>query len=187
MSVRRAYQPAGAGIAVGTLAAATLLVALAVGIASLWQAPTYEASARVWVDQRDSTLLAGERQTFTQAMTMAVNTRPVAEGAIGRLGLRMGPDELLDNLTAEQVEGSTFIRLTYTDADPRRAKQVVNAVGEAFSELAAANKITATLHDAATVPDTPVSPAPLRNGLLAAGLGLFLCVGLALRPIHPTA
>ena len=45
---------------------------------------------------------------------------------------------------------------------------------------AAGLNITATLYEPAAVPDTPVSPNPLRNGILAAGLGMMLCVGFAL-------
>ena len=172
-----------------------LVIALAVGVAvaaSLYQTKTYEASAMLMVGQEQGdgqdTNLAGSvegLQQLTQTMIIAIDIRPVAEEVIQRLGLEMSPDELLDNLDIEQVETSQFIRLSYTDTDAERAEQIVNTVGTVSTERisntgAAANNITATVMERAVVPDAPISPNPLRNGLLAAVLGLMLGVGLAL-------
>ncbi len=167
-----------------------VVVGAAVG-ASLWQTPTYEASAQVWVDQKQGdqqTNLAGTvegLQTIILTMIHAIDSRPVAEEAIQRLGLEMSPDELLDNLTIEQVESTSFIVLTYRGTDPVEATKIVNTVGEVSSELisdrsAAGSQLTANVYEEAIVPDSPVSPDPLRNGLLAAIFGVMLGIGLAL-------
>jgi len=42
-----------------------------------------------------------------------------------------------------------------------------------------ANSITATVWEQAAMPDSPVSPDPVRDGMLALALGLLLGVGLA--------
>jgi uncharacterized protein involved in exopolysaccharide biosynthesis len=60
----------------------------------------------------------------------------------------MDPAELLDNLTIEQVESTSFIVLTYEDTDPVRAQQIVHTVGDVSSELisersAAGSQLTA--------------------------------------------
>jgi hypothetical protein len=104
-------------IAAGAIVVAVVLVAVGVTGASLWQAPTYDASAQVWVDQKQGdqqTNLAGsgeEIQTIILTMIHTIDSRPVAEETIGRLGLRMEPAELLDNLTIELVENTSFIVL----------------------------------------------------------------------------
>jgi len=172
-----------------------LVVAIVVGVAvgaSFWQTPTYAASAMLMVGQEpadgQSTNLAGSvegLQQLTQNMTIAIGTRPVAEGAIQRLGLEMSPDELLNKLTIEQVETSQFIRLGYTDTDPQRAQQIVNTVGVVSSERIAqasvpGGALTATVYERAIIPGSPASPDPLRNGVLAAALGLMLGIGLVL-------
>ena len=162
-----------------------VVVGAAVG-ASLWQTPTYEASAQVWVDQKQGdqqTNLAGTvegLQTIILTMIHAIDSRPVAEKAIQRLNLDMTPAELLDNLTIEQVESTSFIVLTYEGNDPVEATKIVNTVGEVSSERispisAVGSKFTATVWDKAAVPESPVSPHPLRNGLLTLGVGLVLC------------
>ena len=165
-----------------------VVVGAAVG-ASLWQTPTYQASAQVWVDQKQGdqqTNLAGTvegLQTIILTMIHAIDSRPVAEEAIQRLGLEMSPSELLDNLTIEQVESTSFIVLTYESNDRVEATKIVNTVGQVSSELisersAAGSKVRATVYEAAALPHTPVSPNPLKNGLLTLVVGLALSVGL---------
>ena len=167
-----------------------VVVGAAVG-ASLWQTPTYQASAQVWVDQKQGdqqTNLAGTvegLQTIILTMIHAIDSRPVAQEAIQRLGLEMSPAELLDNLSIEQVESTSFIVLTYESTDPVEATRIVNTVGEVSSELisersAAGSQLTANLYEEAMVPENPVSPDPLRNALLAAMFGVMLGIGLAL-------
>src|SRR5215216_1337387 len=178
---------------------ASLLVAVAVGVASLLQTPKYEASAQVWVEQKQGpqqTNLAGSGemiltdpkglQALIGGMVNATGSRPLAEETIRRLGLRMEPAELLDNLTIEQVENTSFIVLTYKGTDPVQAKQIANTAGKVSSELisersVADSKLRATVYEDAIVPTTPVSPTPLRNGLLALIVGLALSAGLLAR------
>ena len=82
---------------------------------------------QVWVDQEQGdqqTNLAGTvegLQTIILTMIHAIDSRPVAEDVIQRLGLRMEPAELLDSLSVEQLEGTSFLRLRYEDTDPERA------------------------------------------------------------------
>jgi hypothetical protein len=96
----------------------------------------------------------------------------------------MDPSELLDNLTVEQVENTSFIVLTYEGSDPYKAKQIVNTVGAVSSELTErSSTLTATVWEKASVPESPVSPHPLKNGLLTLVIGLVLCAGtVVVRP-----
>ena len=181
------------------LLGAVVLGAVVVTLASLSQTPTYEASAQVLVGERSPAQETGNGkiqlipnapapgvlQDLTLTMAKAIDTTPVAEGTIRRLGLRMKSAELLDRLTAEQDAGTSFVRLTYEDTDPQRARLIVNTVGEVASERlsersAAGSNFTATVWEKATVPESPVSPHPLRNGVLTLVVGLVLCTGLAL-------
>jgi capsular polysaccharide biosynthesis protein len=175
------------------LIAAVVLVAVAVSVASLLRTPTYEASAQVWVSPAQGTgegkirliPLAPAPETLraiTQEMVHAIDSRPVAEEAIRRLGLRISPAELLDKLTVEEDAATQFVVLTYEDTDPHKAQQIVNTVGEVSSERISpisagppGSKFTATAWDKAAAPESPVSPTPLRNGLFTLVIGLALC------------
>jgi capsular polysaccharide biosynthesis protein len=171
--------------------AASLLVAAVVTSASALQTPTYEATARMLVGQEQQKSHGGIHplpppgDALTQTLMIYIDTRPVAREAIRRLDVRMSPDELLNNLTVEQVESSQFLRLTYTDTDPARAARVVNTVGQVSSERisassASSSNIVATVFEKAGIPLAPVSPKPLRNGVLTLVAGLALCAGAAL-------
>ncbi len=185
---------------------AVVLVAVAVSVASLLQTPTYEASALVLVEQRSLAQGTGNGKiqliplapapetlrAITQTMTDTIDSRPVAEEAVQRLELKMSPAELLDNLTIEQDAGTSVIRLTYEDTDPERVRLIVNTVSEVSSERispirAVGSEFTATVWEKAAAPESPVSPTPLRNGLLTLVIGLVLCVALLLAPIHRSA
>jgi capsular polysaccharide biosynthesis protein len=168
-----------------------VLVGTAVGV-SLSLTPEYEASAKLLLgqkqgqDQITSNLMGSVEglQQLTHTMVEAIDSRPVAEEVIQQRGLQVSPPNLVDNLTVEQIEDTQFLLLSYRDVDPQRAQAIVNAVGDVGSDRiaeanASANNITITVWEYATVPETPVSPDPVRNSLLALGLGLMLGTGLA--------
>lgn len=181
---------------------AVLLVALlftgaAVGF-DLWRAPVYEASAKLLVGQEPtqgdgqdglSNNSVQGLQQITQTMAEAADSRPVAEEVIESRRLQTSPEDLLENTSVEQIGETQFIGLTYRDTDPARARDVANSLGTVSSERiteagASAGNIRATVWEQAAVPETPVSPSPVRDGLLAAALGLMFGVGLALLLEH---
>src|SRR5215208_1735725 len=135
---------------------ATVLTGAVVGL-SMAQTPVYEASTKILVGQErgvttDPNYALGLQQ-LTQTMVGAVSSRPVAKAVIRQENLRMTTEEFLEHLSVEQVP----------EASPN-----ANAIA-----------ITATVWERAVVPDAPVSPNPVRNGLLALALGLIIGGGLA--------
>jgi capsular polysaccharide biosynthesis protein len=75
--------------------------------------------------------------------------------------------------------------VTYTDSDPDRTQRIANTAGQVLSERISdvspgGSAVTATVWDAASLPDSPISPNPVRNILLALLVGLMIGVGLAL-------
>jgi len=169
---------------------ASLLAAAVVYTASALQTPTYEASAVLLVGQKEQSdgkihpipnaPPPEERAAQTMALEGAIDSRPVAEGAIRRLGLgaSLSPDRLLDNLTVEQVDSTPLLRLRYADTSAQRAPAVANAVGressERFSVPSGTYDMTPTLVDPARPPDGAASPKPGRNGLIAFVAGLAI-------------
>lgn len=166
---------------------AVLLVGAAVGY-SFQQTPVYEGSIKILVGQEgDPTSLASEvpgLQQLTQTMAELVNTRPVAESVIQELNLGVAPEDFLANLDVQQISSTQAIEVSYRDSSPERAAEAANTVGDVFanrvSELnPGTSAITATVWEQAATPEDPVSPDPVRNGLLALVAGLILGVGLA--------
>jgi capsular polysaccharide biosynthesis protein len=167
-----------------------LLAAAIVGL-DLLRTPTYEATIKILVGQRQESGVPGSLgndvmglQQITQTMAEAVPTRPVAEAVIDREELGTSSTRFLNNLSVEQVGTTQFIEVTYVDDSPQEAKRIADAVGSVFSDQVSevspsANSITATVWEQAAVPASPASPDPLRDGLLALVLGGMLGVGLA--------
>jgi capsular polysaccharide biosynthesis protein len=169
----------------------TLVFIFTLGV-TLWQTPVYEASAKLVVGQKrgvpqDSDLVNNARLQDPLALLVveAIDSRPVAEEVIRRLGLKgMKPAELLENLSVEP-DGGGFLQLSYKDTDPQRAQQIVNTIGVVSSERVAeaiggANDVVVTMYEDASVPGSPVSPDPVRNAALALILGLMVGPVLAM-------
>ena len=187
---RNRYLPVEPRVAVSALVA-VVIVAATVAMASLVETPQYEASSTLLIGQ-DRSLLEGPPldarvqglQQLTMTLAEAAQSRPVAEETIERLKLPMNPDVFLERLEAEPIENTQFIELSYTDPDPMRARVVTNTVGDVLSEQVSevgqdGSGMTARLWERAPVPEEPVSPNPLRNGLVTLASGLLLFVGLA--------
>lgn len=157
--------------------------AIAVSFAS---PPTYEATIKVQVGQEGGltatpTDVAG-LQELTETMAITVATQPVAEETIRRLNLETPPDVFLEeNLTAETVPETQIIEVSYSASEAERAREVANTVGNVFEERVSqdAGSVTVAVVDPAVTPEGPVSPQPLRNGLLALLIGVMLGTGLA--------
>jgi protein tyrosine kinase modulator len=160
---------------------------------TFWQTPVYEASAKLVVGQKrgvpqDSDLVnnaAGPQDPLALLVVEAIDSRPVAEEVIQRLGLRMEHSELVENLSVEPEGSTVFLQLSYKDTDPERAQRIVNTVGLVSSErvpeaIGRANDVVVTMYEDASVPGSPVSPDPVRDGLLALLLGLMVGWGVAL-------
>ena len=172
----------------------TLVFIFTLGV-TLWQTPVYEASAKLVVGQKasvrqDSDLVkppaptAEGLQEPARSVVEAIDSRPVAEEVIQRLGLRMKPAELVENLSVEPEVSPGFLQLSYKDTDPERAQRIVNTVGvgssERIPEAIGSADITVTMYEDALVPGSPESPDPVRNAALALMLGLMVGPVLAM-------
>jgi capsular polysaccharide biosynthesis protein len=169
------------------IALVAILVTAATTGFSLTQTPEYQATITILVVQEQDGevgTLAQDvigLQNLIQTMAQAVASRPIAEGTIERLELQTTPDALLQSVSVEPVPDTQFIQVSYVDSDPERAKEIANTIGEVFSERVSdvsPNSITATVWERALEPQAPISPDPVRNGLLAMVLGLMLGVSL---------
>jgi capsular polysaccharide biosynthesis protein len=170
-----------AGMAARALGGALLIAIIAaivvtlVSLAMFLRDPIYEPTARVWVEREllVSPPSPGPHKRLTEttpAMVRLAASRSVAEKARRSLGLQAGStDELLENLEVVEVQGTTYIDLTYRDTDRKKATQTVNTVAgvaaERLSEAGGKN-LMAVVWEEAQVPPAVTEPKPLRNGLL---------------------
>ena len=158
---------------------------------SLLQTPTYESSVLIQVGEKttgdtNSALDVADLQELTLTVAKAVPTTPVAEAVVERLEdpPEGGAGAVLANSSAEPDPGTVFVNVSYKDSDPERAQLIADTIGIVLSEKIpemnlGANAITATVWEPATLPETPVSPDPIRNGIIGLMLGSLLGLVLA--------
>ncbi|MEV6152784.1 polysaccharide biosynthesis tyrosine autokinase [Nonomuraea sp. NPDC052129] len=90
------------------------------------------------------------------------------------------------NISAEVVPGTVLLRATVTDTDPARAAQLANTLGTRFTQLieqlervnsATRPTVKVTVVDQAEIPQTPVSPRPVVNLVVAVLIALVIAIG----------
>jgi capsular polysaccharide biosynthesis protein len=173
-----------------------LLAAGAAVAISLLQPPTYEATATVVVGPSEagasqqeqenlSSRIAGLQVLAHEMAVMGLNRSMVDEVVAdqGDPG-KISASELRENLTVAQVEDTRFLSLAYTERYPERAQAVANAAAKVFAKRAPeasgmATDATVEVNAYAPPPVALEGPNPLRNGLVAAVLGLMIGIGLA--------
>jgi tyrosine-protein kinase len=138
-------------------------------------------------------------EPFTQTMTDLLESEVVARRVREELNLDTTPSELLDRLEVETKPDASVLNLTYRDTDRARSRQVLQQVGEVFTELVDTRfgepsapdetdggqgdqtpPVTATIFDPAHALPGRVSPKPARTLAIAGLLGLIAGILLAL-------
>jgi tyrosine-protein kinase len=117
------------------LIASMVLAAGAAYAISNIQQKTYQAQATLIVGQSltssspDYTQLLTSQELATTYASVATK-RPILEGVISQLGLDMTPDDLLRQVSADALPGSTLLTISATDSDPGQAAAIANAAAD---------------------------------------------------------
>lgn len=169
--------------------AAFVCAGSAVGF-SLQQTPVYEATTRLVVSGSAGGSAADEvaqRQLAVQRATsyaQFASTPPVVDETVESAGL--DPQAGRPEVTGTADGAAPFLTVTVVDAEPERAAAVANAFAEvlptAVARLEGASgtgQARLTVLSAASTPQDPVRPKPVRNGGIGLALGLMLGVGSA--------
>ena len=173
------------------------IVGLAVTIAlslTLGSTPQYSSTARLFV----STPPGDGTQTYQGGLFAAQRVMSYADLAKGEklservadtLRLSVDPAELSQRITTNVLPETVILEISTSDPNPRVAQRLTQTVAEQLTTLVKNLEtppgtrippVTATIVDPASFPETPVSPKPSQNLVLAVLVGLLLGVGAAL-------
>lgn len=172
-------------------------VVLAIGGAILLTAqttPQYESRAQLFIStsSTDSTEAYQGSLFSTQRVTSyaeTVTNDQVARRVVDALELDITPEQLSGKVSASVRPDTVILDITVIDPDPREAQRLTQAYTVEMQGVVAEYEtppggrrpaLQAQISDPATLPDSPISPQPVRNLTLGLALGLLLGVGQAI-------
>ena len=167
------------------IVAITVLTVGAVLAFSFIQKPVYEAKAKCMVSATNTGSDQYAAMQIIEQLLQTINniavSRPVLEDASNRLSKSASADQLQKAASSEVITNTQLIVIRATDTDPTKAMLKANAIADSlidFVNLKAGAGGTYKIEkvETALIPKSPISPRPVRNGILGLFLGLILGV-----------
>lgn len=165
-----------------------ILAALALGllmvlVSKAFMKPQYESTTKMYVlsKQDSSTVTSGDLQAsslLTKDYAELIQSRQVVETVIAQLNLDLTYEEFLKKITVTTQNDTRILSITVKDEDPYVASQMADAIRVAASEHIqnVMNTEAVNVVDEANIPDEPVSPNIMKNGLIGAIAGAFIAI-----------
>ena len=150
---------------------------------SFIQKPVYESKATCMVS---ATNTGSDQYAAIQIIEQLLQTinkiavsRPVLEDASNRLSRSASANQLQKAATSEVVTNTQLIVIHARDVNPTKAMLKANAVADSLIDFVnqkggAGGTYKIEKVEAALTPKSPISPRPVRNGILGVFLGLIL-------------
>lgn len=151
--------------------------------------PIYQTSTQLLVSQQQGGAVLDNLSIETDLQLMGtyseiIKSPVILEPVISQLGLEMSYEELAEKVTVEIAESSQLLNITVEDADLAAAVEIANRTAEIFevevTELIGVDNVSILSQAVVMENQTPVSPNPPLNILLAAVAGLLIGAAIAL-------
>jgi capsular exopolysaccharide synthesis family protein len=117
------------------IAGFVLVTVILAFLATLVMAPVYKSTVTLLIQPaKDSqtseytSIITGEQLALTYSQLL--ESGPVLEAVISKLGLKDSPDQLADKITAAPIKDTQLIRLTVTGSSPVQTASLANALAE---------------------------------------------------------
>jgi receptor protein-tyrosine kinase len=170
------------------IVAITVLTVGGVLAFSFIQEPVYEAKATCMVSATntgpDQYAAIQIIEQLLQTINKIAVSRPVLEAASNRLSHSASANQLQKAATSEVVTNTQLIVIHARDVDQTKAMLKANAVADSLIDFVnqkggAGGTYKIEKVETALTPKSPISPKPIRNGILGVFLGLILGVACA--------
>ena len=121
------------------LVVASLIAGAGALVVSLRTTPVYETKARLLVSDPPAmrTIDYGSMvnmQVMSKTYSEMLVERPVLEGVISQLGLKISPEGLKNNITVLPISGTQLIEIKARSTNPALAADIANALGAVFAD-----------------------------------------------------
>jgi polysaccharide biosynthesis transport protein len=171
-------------VAVGAAAGATLLTT-----------PLYKSTTTVFVSAGDAQSNLGSAYTGSllsqqrvQSYVDVAKTRPIAQGIVDQLGLKISPDAVVGMMSVDNPLDTVLLNLSVSSPDPAQAQRIaaawVDQLSKAVDRIEQSGTGGSSLFKIATIepanfPTSPYSPRPTINLALGLLVGLAIGIGTA--------
>ena len=169
-----------------------VLVGIIFGLAALIGSkllikPTYQSTTSLYVLNRQSqgTTTYSDLQSstqLTQDYVVLVTSRSVTEKVISELKLDLTNEELVKMINVNTPTNTRVLEITVSSHDQNEAKEIADKVAEvsadSIGEIMQTEKVTRI--DAAQLPEKPVSPNVIKNGIIAGLLGIIIAMAVVI-------
>lgn len=165
-----------------------IIAAVAMGIIAftateLLITPMYQSTSKLYVisRQNDSTTTITDIQSsnlLIKDYQVLVTSIPVVEQVIKEQNLDMSVDQLIGEISCTVETESRVLAITVTDADPERAKKIVDSIAAVSSkQIAAVMKIEeVNVIESGRIAAAPSSPDVKKNIILGVAVGMLLSI-----------
>lgn len=149
--------------------------------------PTYESTTSLYVLNRQSqgTTTYSDLQSstqLTQDYVVLVTSRSVTEKVISELKLDMTNEELVKMINVNTPTNTRVLEITVSSHDQKQAKEIADKVADvsadSIGQIMQTEKVTRI--DAAELPEKPVSPDVVKNGIIAVLLGIIIATAVVI-------
>ncbi len=151
--------------------------------------PMYQNSTQLLINQQQNVVTLNTQSIETDLQLVGtyseiIKSPVILEQVISQLGLDLPYESLENKVNVEIAENSQLLTIVVTDPDPAVAVSIANKTAEVFEteivELMNVDNVTILSPAVVTENQTPVSPNPPLNILLAAIIGLIIGAAIAL-------
>ena len=166
------------------LAAGVLGFVLAAAFSVFFITPQYQSTSQMYVLSKETTLnsLADLQigSQLTKDYKVMIQSRPVLEEVIEKLGLNINYKQLRKKLKVDNPLDTRILSLTVTDPDPENAKEIVNQIAVSSSKYIGdlMEVVPPKIIELGIAPEEKSGPSIKKNALMGAILGIFLISGI---------
>lgn len=164
-----------------------LLAVLAVAGTKLFMTPQYQSVTKMYVlsKQDNATLTSMDMQTstlLTKDYAELILSRTVTEAVIGKLDLDLKAEELAGMVEIGNTTDTRIVTIKVTGSDPYQARDIANTIRDTAAEhiKSVMNIEAVNVVDEANVPESPIGPSAVKNGMIAGILGCVIAVMIIL-------
>lgn len=168
-----------------SIAACTLLcAAVAFGISKFIMVPQYSSTAMLYIISKETTLTSlADLQIgaqLTNDYQIIVKSRPVLQTVIDELGLDTTYEKFAERITIANPQNTRILTISIDDADPRLAKDIVDAIATVASDYIAETMemVPPKMIEHGTVATQKSSPSVAKNTAIGGLIGLVLACGV---------